>query len=60
MHSNFGIGVFKGLKNLSNTECFAIEYAEGETLYVPISSMNLLTPYLGNSEIKLDLSLIHI
>ena len=54
VHSNFGIGVFKGLKNLSNTECFAIEYAEGETLYVPISSMNLLTPYLGNSEIKLD------
>ena len=54
VHSNHGIGIFKGLKNLSNTECFAIEYAEGETLYVPISSMNLLTPYHGNSEIKLD------
>ena len=54
MHTNHGIGIFKGLKNLSNTECFAIEYAEGETLYVPISSMNLLTPYHGNNEIKLD------
>ncbi len=54
VHSNHGIGIFKGLKNLSNTECFSIEYAEGETLYVPISSMNLLTPYHGNSEIKLD------
>ena len=54
VHTNHGIGIFKGLKNLSNTECFAIEYAEGETLYVPISSMNLLTPYHGNNEIKLD------
>ena len=54
VHTNHGIGIFKGLKNLINTECFAIEYAEGETLYVPISSMNLLTPYHGNNEIKLD------
>jgi transcription-repair coupling factor (superfamily II helicase) len=54
VHTNYGIGLYRGLKNLNNTECFVIEYEGQETLYVPVDAMNLLTPYVGNQDIKLD------
>ena len=54
VHTNFGIGIYRGLKNLNKTECFVIEYEGEEVLYVPVDSMNLLTPYVGNQDIKLD------
>ena len=54
VHSNYGIGIYKGLKNLNNTECFVIEYEGEEILYIPVDSINVLTPYVGNQDIKLD------
>ena len=54
MHSNYGIGIYRGLKNLNNTECFVIEYDGEEILYIPVDSMSTLSPYIGNQEIKLD------
>ena len=51
---NYGIGIYKGLKNLNNTECFVIEYEGEEILYIPVDSINVLTPYVGNQDIKLD------
>ena len=54
VHNNFGIGRFRGLKNLSNTECFLIEYDNGELLYVPVNSLSQITPYVGIKDISLD------
>lgn len=54
VHSNYGIGIYRGLKNLNNTECFVIEYEGEEILYIPVDSMNVLSPYVGNQDIKLD------
>ena len=54
VHSNYGIGIYRGLKNLNNTECFVIEYDGEEILYIPVDSMSTLSPYIGNQEIKLD------
>ena len=54
VHTNFGIGRFRGLKNLSNTECFLIEYDNGELLYVPVNSLSQITPYVGIKDISLD------
>ena len=33
LYSNFGIGIYRGLKNLNKTECFVIEY-EGEEVVI--------------------------
>ena len=54
VHANHGIGKFLGLKNLSNTECFLIEYQNKELLYVPVNSISQISPYIGIKDIPLD------
>ena len=54
VHANHGIGKFLGLKNLSNTECFLIEYQNNELLYVPVNSISQISPYIGVKDIPLD------
>jgi transcription-repair coupling factor (superfamily II helicase) len=54
VHLDHGIGIYRGLKKLNNTECLIIEFDQGDLIYLPVHSMNLLTAYVGMDEIKLD------
>ena len=54
VHEDHGVGRFKGLKTLSlsgtDTEFLTLEYADGDILYVPVSSLHLVSRYSGASE----------
>ncbi len=55
VHLNHGIGRFLGVETKPNhlgvsSEYFAIEYAKGGKLYVPIHQSYLLTKYIGATE----------
>ncbi len=54
VHEDHGVGRYKGLKTLSlsgtDTEFLILEYAEGDILYVPVSSLHLVSRYSGASE----------
>ncbi len=54
VHEDHGVGRFKGLKTLSlsgsDTEFLTLEYADGDILYVPVSSLHLVSRYTGASE----------
>ncbi len=54
VHLDHGIGIYRGLKKLNNTECLIIEFDQGDLIYLPVHSMNLLSAYIGMNEIKLD------
>lgn len=49
VHIDFGIGVYRGLThikvNQADRECLAIEYKEGDKLYVPIELMDRVQKY---------------
>ena len=51
VHEQHGVGRYLGLEHLevggSPFEFLVMEYADGDKLYVPISSLNLLTRYTG-------------
>ncbi len=54
VHEDHGVGRFRGLKTLSlsgtDTEFLTLEYADGDILYVPVSSLHLVSRYGGASE----------
>ena len=54
VHEDHGVGRYKGLKTLSlsgiDTEFLTLEYADGDILYVPVSSLHLVSRYSGASE----------
>ena len=54
VHEVHGIGKVLGNKKISSTEgtkdYVAVEYAEGDILYVPVEQMDLLTRYLGGDK----------
>jgi len=54
VHVNHGIGIFRGLNYLSidgrNKEVMTIEYADGDLLYVPVESLNLVQKYTGSGD----------
>ncbi len=54
VHEDHGIGRYKGLKTLilsgTETEFLTLEYAGGDILYVPVSSLHLVSRYTGASE----------
>ena len=54
VHSNHGIAIYRGLKNINKTECFVLEYDDNDLLYVPVDTLNKITPFVGNTEIKID------
>jgi transcription-repair coupling factor (superfamily II helicase) len=51
VHEAHGVGRYKGLESLAvgdvTTEFLTIEYAGGDRLYVPVSSLNLVSRYTG-------------
>lgn len=53
VHEEHGVGRYCGLRQLdvggTSFECLVLEYAEGDKLYVPISSLHLVTRYIGGS-----------
>lgn len=54
VHINHGIGIFRGLNYLNidgwNKEVMTIEYADGDVLYVPVESLNLVQKYIGSGD----------
>ncbi|MDE2461754.1 MAG: transcription-repair coupling factor, partial [Gammaproteobacteria bacterium] len=53
VHEEHGVGRYLGLQTLQldsvQTEFLALEYAEGAKLYVPVSSLHLITRYSGGA-----------
>ena len=53
VHEEHGVGRFLGLQTLQlngqSTEFLALEYARGDKLYVPVSSLHLISRYTGAS-----------
>ncbi len=56
VHREHGIGIFQGIKRLDidgNTfETIAIEYADGDILYVPIDKLDLVEKYISKEGAK--------
>ena len=54
VHEEHGVGRFLGLQTLdiggNRTEFLALEYAKGDKLYVPVSSLHLISRYTGAAE----------
>ncbi|MCH6565345.1 MAG: transcription-repair coupling factor [Proteobacteria bacterium] len=54
VHEDHGIGRYQGLKTLTvsgiETEFLCIEYANQDKLYVPVSSLHLISRYAGASD----------
>ena len=54
VHEDHGVGRYRGLKTLTvadvATEFLCIEYANQDKLYVPVSSLHLISRYAGTSE----------
>ncbi len=54
VHEDHGVGRYRGLTTLTvggiETEFLAIEYAGEDKLYVPVSSLHLISRYAGASE----------
>lgn len=53
VHEEHGVGRYLGLQTLEvgkvRTEFMALEYADGDKLYVPVSSLHLISRYTGAS-----------
>lgn len=54
VHEDHGVGRYRGLERLSvggrDAEFLAIEYADGDRLYVPVGHLHLVSRYTGASE----------
>ncbi len=54
VHEDHGVGRYLGLQTLTHggmqTEFLTLEYAKGDKLYVPVSSLHLISRYTGASE----------
>jgi transcription-repair coupling factor (superfamily II helicase) len=52
VHVNHGIGLFKGIERLTSggneRDYIKIEYADEETVFVPVEQLNLVQRYIGN------------
>ena len=53
VHEEYGVGRYQGLQTLDigglETEFLTLEYARGDKLYVPVSSLHLVSRYAGAS-----------
>ncbi len=53
VHNVHGIGVFRGVTNLTidnvTKDYIEISYAKGDTLYVPVTQLDLVSKYIGNA-----------
>ncbi len=54
VHEDHGVGRYLGLQSLDvggmSTEFLTLEYARGDKLYVPVSSLHLISRYTGATE----------
>jgi transcription-repair coupling factor (superfamily II helicase) len=52
VHVNYGIGQFKGIERVralgNERDYIKLEYAEEETVFIPIEQVNLVQRYIGN------------
>ncbi len=60
VHSNYGIGIYRGLKKLeiggALQEYIQIDYAHEDRLYVPLHQMGLVEKYAGESGLQPKIS----
>ncbi|GMO28439.1 MAG: transcription-repair coupling factor [Termitinemataceae bacterium] len=56
VHINYGIGLFKGIERITalgqQRDYIKLEYAESETVFIPIEQVNLVQRYIGNEGAK--------
>ncbi|WP_461255026.1 transcription-repair coupling factor [Treponema sp. R80B11-R83G3] len=56
VHVNHGIGLFKGIERLSSggneRDYIKIEYADEETVFIPVEQLNLVQRYIGNDGLQ--------
>jgi len=61
VHVNHGIGLFKGIERLTASgherDYIKIEYADEETVFVPVEQLNLVQRYIGNENSGLPVRL---
>lgn len=54
VHETYGIGRITGTKKIETTdgtkEYIALEYKDGDTLYVPVEQMDVLSKYMGGDD----------
>ena len=54
VHSRFGIGLFRGLVNLTVMDVIAdflhLEYADGDKLYIPVNNISLVHRFRGGED----------
>ncbi len=54
VHENYGVGKIVGMKKIETTdgtkEYVALEYRDGDTLYVPVEQMDILSKYMGGDD----------
>ena len=55
VHIEYGIGRYQGLHTLDvangqQQDFICVQYAEGESLYLPITNIDVLSPYMGNAD----------
>ena len=51
VHTDYGVGVYKGLSHLSiggvSNDYLLLEYLDGDKLYLPVDRLNLIQRYIG-------------
>ncbi len=51
VHLNYGIGIFNGIERLkaagNERDYIHLQYADGETIFIPIEQVNLIQRYIG-------------
>jgi transcription-repair coupling factor (superfamily II helicase) len=62
VHMHYGIGVFRGISRLTaagnERDYIKLEYADQETIFIPIEQVNLVQRYIGNEGNALGLDRI--
>ncbi|MGC8729324.1 MAG: DEAD/DEAH box helicase [Elusimicrobiales bacterium] len=68
VHEEYGIGVFKGIKDFSHkdewgnvytSECIEIEYAKGDKLFVSLDDFKKIQKYVGGDKGKVRVSALN-
>ena len=58
VHVHHGIGIFRGIKHMkaagNSRDYLAIEYAQGDSIFVPIDQISLVQRYVGEENPRLD------
>ena len=64
VHTVHGIGIFRGVTNLTaggvTKDYLKIEYAKGDTLFVPVTQLDLIAKYIGGNDESRNIKLSKI